>query len=55
MSEPPSNWNEIKGDKVFWDLVMAFKESDEVWSKVEIDGEDDGQTPIMGSGYNIGV
>jgi hypothetical protein len=42
MSEPPSNWNEIRGDKVFWDLVMAFKESDEVWSKTEIDDEDDG-------------
>jgi hypothetical protein len=43
MSEPPSNWNEIRGDKVFWDLVMAFKESDEVWSKEEIDDEDDGR------------
>jgi hypothetical protein len=43
MSEPPSNWNEIKGDKVFWDLVMAFKESDAVWSKEEIDDEDDGR------------
>ena len=42
MSEPPSNWNEIRGGKVFWDLVKAFKESDEVWSKVEIDDEDDG-------------
>lgn len=42
MSEPPSNWNEIRGDKVFWDLVMAFKQSDEVWSKEEIDDEDDG-------------
>ncbi len=42
MSEPPSNWNEIRGDKVFWDLVMAFKEADEVWSKTEIDDEDDG-------------
>ena len=42
MSEPPLNWNEIKGDKVFWDLVMAFKESDDVWSKAEIDDEDDG-------------
>jgi len=41
MSEPPSNWNEIRGDKVLWDLVMAFKESDEVWSKEEIDDEDD--------------
>jgi hypothetical protein len=40
MSEPPSNWNEIRGDKVFWDLVMAFKEADEVWSKTEIDDED---------------
>ena len=43
MSEPPSNWNEIRGDKVFWDLVMAFKQSDEVWSKEEIDDEDDGR------------
>ena len=42
MSEPPSNWNKIKGDKVLWDLVMAFKQSDEVWSKTEIDDEDDG-------------
>ncbi len=41
MSEPPSNWNEIRGDKVLWDLVMEFKESDEVWSKEENDDEDD--------------
>ncbi len=41
MSEPPANWNEIRGDKIFWDLVMAFKQSDEVWSKTEIDEEDD--------------
>jgi len=41
MSEPPSNWNEIRGDKVLWDLVVAFKEADEVWSKTEIDDEDD--------------
>ncbi len=41
MSEPPSNWNEIRGDKVFWDLVMAFKDADAVWSKTEIDDEDD--------------
>ena len=43
MSEPPSNWNEIRGDKVLWDLVLAFKQSDEVWSKEEIDDEDDGR------------
>jgi hypothetical protein len=43
MSEPPSNWKEIREDKVFWDLVMAFKKSDEVWSKEEIDDEDDGR------------
>ena len=43
MSEPPSNWNEIMGDKVFWDMVLAFKKSDKVWLKTEIDDEDDGQ------------
>ena len=42
MSEPPSNWKEIRGNKVFWDLVMAFRQSDEVWSKTEIEDEDDG-------------
>ena len=42
MSEPPSNWNEIMGDKVFWDMVLAFKKSDKVWLKTEIDDEDDG-------------
>ena len=68
MSEPPSNWNEIRGDKVFWDLVMAFKQSDEVWSKVEIDDEDDGSQhalaldfvkseggPNTGSGRTFGL
>jgi hypothetical protein len=33
MSELPANWNEIKADKVFWDMVLAFRQKDSQWSQ----------------------
>ena len=33
MSELPENWNEIKADKVFWDMVLAFRQKDSQWSQ----------------------
>jgi hypothetical protein len=39
MSDAPENWNEIKADKGFWDLVLAFKEASSDWAEVDL--EDD--------------
>jgi len=39
MSDPTSNWNKIKADKGFWDLVLAFKETSSDWAEVDL--EDD--------------
>lgn len=39
MSDAPENWNEIKVDKGFWDLVLAFKDASSDWAEVDL--EDD--------------
>ena len=46
MSEVPENWKEIKGDKAFWDLVLAFKETSPDWATAELE-EDEGQEHSM--------
>jgi hypothetical protein len=40
MSWLPENWNEIKADKAFWDLVLAFKEKDSNWSEAELEDDE---------------
>ena len=42
MSDIPENWSEIKADKAFWDLVLAFKETSPDWAKAELE-EDEGE------------
>lgn len=43
MSVLPYNWNEIKADKAFWDLVLEFKEKNSRWSQEELADEDEHQ------------
>jgi hypothetical protein len=43
MAELPHNWNEIRADKGFWDLVRAFQEADSRWSIEELSDEDEAQ------------
>ena len=51
MSWIPENWNEIKADKAFWDLVLAFKEKDSRWSQEKLPDEDEGQLHELAVGF----
>jgi hypothetical protein len=41
MSDVPENWKEIKADKAFWDLVLAFKQTSPDWAEAEFEDEVD--------------
>jgi hypothetical protein len=46
MSELPYNWEEIKADKAFWELLLKFKAKDARWSNEDV-SEDESELHLM--------